>query len=162
MDREAAVAMAYHFLDLAERKGKKYHRPFVIAADAFVGCGSHASILRETLTYFRIAGDCYATAKKHAQAAQAYVNAQMYTEAMLQYRDAHLMDEAVSILKAHEVSVDKVVADRIKNTARYTYLNEQKLECVPNVHIIEPSYIYIFLARQQRCFKMRRSRRSSC
>ena len=135
MAREAAVAMAYHLLDLAERKGKKYHRPFVAAADAFVACGSHANILRETLTYFRIAGDCYSTAKKHAQAAQAYVKAQMFTEAVLQYRDAHLMDEAVSILKAHEIYVEKEVAKRIKNTARYTYLNEQKLECVPNMHI---------------------------
>ena len=126
LPREAAIANAYQLRVLAQRDTKTSVQSFCRAADAFNACASDSSNEKEIKSFFQIAGDCYLKSKKYPQAAKAYEIARLFTQAISCYLAARFLDEAVSVLKMHEETVEAGVAERVRNIARCAYLNEQK------------------------------------
>lgn len=60
--------------------------------------------------YFQAAG-CFVEAREHVLAAQGFVQCQRYSEAVLQYRSAEMLGEAMEIIDSHRAEVDRDVTD---------------------------------------------------
>lgn len=71
------------------------------------------------------AANCFVEAREHVLAAQGFVRCQRYTEAVLQYRSAELLDEAMEIIDRHKADVDQDVTDTIVYLAQLAYTRKR-------------------------------------
>lgn len=131
LPRERAVAEAYCLRDQArgtavEPGGDDTERvlAFRRAADAFWSSAEVA--VKEKTSYYRIAAECYLQYGDELQAAHAYHNAAEYTHAARLYRRVGMFDEAVAVVKSHDV--DPSVAENIIDVSRLEYARGGKLK----------------------------------
>jgi len=139
MPRERAIANAYHLRDQARgisirsRPGDNERRQaYVKVAEAFLASAQEATIIRERNEYYRIAAEAFVVLDDHAQAAQTFEKASMFTEAVQHYRHAGMFDEMVLVIKNHGNSMDSSVAAKLTDVARYFYFQRGDLKCVPS------------------------------
>lgn len=131
LPRERAVAEAYCLRDQARgteprSDDTKRVSAFTRAAEAFWSSADAA--VKEKTTYFRIAGECYEECGNDVLAAYAYQNAAEYTRAAQLYRKVGMFDEAVAVVKGHNVTPD--VAESIIDVSRLEYARGGKLKYV--------------------------------
>ncbi|PBK77543.1 hypothetical protein ARMSODRAFT_949477 [Armillaria solidipes] len=101
---------------------------FAEAAISFSECAKVTSSPKDSLTYFRISGECFEQADQKYQAAQMFFQAQEYTRAAELYRDLGKFDEAVAIVKAHEDKVSSKVVENVIKLARLTYFSNRQMK----------------------------------
>ncbi|SJL05399.1 uncharacterized protein ARMOST_08766 [Armillaria ostoyae] len=101
---------------------------FAEAAISFSECAKVTSSSKDSLTYFRISGECFEQADQKYQAAQMFFQAQEYTRAAELYRDLGKFDEAVVIVKAHEDKVSSKVVENVIKLARLTYFSNRQMK----------------------------------
>jgi hypothetical protein len=127
-----ALATAYHSQEIArdvpESERNRRRNAFVSAATLFEHCAEIAKSAEEESAHYASAARCYAEIKYHQDAVRAFKLAKLYTEAASYCFDNNLLDSAVSIIKIHETEVDIVTTESIKEVARLSYLESQKLE----------------------------------
>lgn len=133
LPRERAVAEAYYLRDQArgtavEARDNDSDRilAFKRAAEAFWSSAEAAT--KEKTAYFRIAAECYLQCGDELQAAYAYHNAAEYTLAAQFYRRVGMFDEAVALVKDHDV--EPPVAESIITVSRLEYARGGKLKYV--------------------------------
>ncbi|KAF7367508.1 UvrD-like helicase ATP-binding domain-containing protein [Mycena sanguinolenta] len=132
LPQQAAMAGAYYLRAEARKASTATTRQaiqdrntaFLQAAAAFMDCAKEDG----TLSYFRIAAECFEEADKKLQAAENYFNAQEYTRSTELYRKLGKFDEAVDILKNHREKIRPEVVTNVTNVARLFYFKEHKLE----------------------------------
>lgn len=113
----------------AARKSDKATTAFVDAAKAFTQCAADlAPTSSQQKIFYRRAAECYEGIKRYRQAAEAYVLAFMFTKAVVNYRDARLLESAVEVILRHNDLIDVEVAEHVKETARFEFLSKQKVE----------------------------------
>lgn len=136
LPREMAIAHAYVLREHASRlpTGKPGNSAeatrrdaFVQAADAFLSCSS-----KQSLVYFRRAGECFEAAEKYLRAAEVYYQGESYTESVLLYRRLGNFDEAIAIVVDKNGKVRPEVADDTKSAAKLFYLSRTETELVDN------------------------------
>ncbi|KAK0478174.1 hypothetical protein IW261DRAFT_1482258 [Armillaria novae-zelandiae] len=81
-----------------------------------------------SLTYFRISGECFEQAGQKYRAAQMFFQAQEYTHAAELYRDLGKFDEAVAIVKDHEEAMSPRVVENVIKLARLTYFTNRQMK----------------------------------
>ncbi|KAK0207964.1 hypothetical protein DFS33DRAFT_396866 [Desarmillaria ectypa] len=101
---------------------------FVEAAISFSECANVASSSKDSLTYFRISGECFEQADQKYRAAQMFFQAQEYTHAAELYRDLGNFDEAVAIVKAYEGKMSSKVVENVIKLARLTYFSNRQMK----------------------------------
>jgi tetratricopeptide (TPR) repeat protein len=133
MLRELAISSAYYLREQAQKMiggSKMVHAAqraaFSDAGKAFVGCAHETSSDSEQLTYFGIAGECYASAEDDAEAGRAYLQAKHFTHAAHHFMSAGMFDEAVYVARNHKVAHE--VAKKVINVAKIHYLEEKQVE----------------------------------
>jgi hypothetical protein len=140
MYREAAIAHAHHLeqesRQIPHRRASHRIRAFVKAAEAFLACASGQTSPDERTVFLRRAGQCFVEAKKHDLAAKAYADALMFTEAVSQYRLAHMLDKAMAIIRARRDSIKDDIAEGVIETARYAWTSDQKFEYVQDTFVV--------------------------
>ncbi|KAK0245294.1 hypothetical protein EDD85DRAFT_13428 [Armillaria nabsnona] len=131
----ASIAGAYDLRAKARKvvgssKSKVLERSsfFTEAAFSFAECANTTSNSKDSLTYFRISGDCFEQADQKYQAAQMFFRAQEYTRAAELYRDLGKFDEAVAIVKDHEDEMSSKVVDNVIKLARLTYFSKRQMK----------------------------------
>ncbi|TFY57544.1 hypothetical protein EVJ58_g6956 [Rhodofomes roseus] len=131
LPRERAVAEAYYLREKGrgtplDARGDDTDRvvAFRRAAEAF--WKSAEAAVKEKITYFRISAECYLESRDEVNAARAYRNAAEYTLSAQCYRRAGQFDNAVFIVKNHEVV--PAVADSIINVSRLEYARGGRLK----------------------------------
>ncbi|KAI8983190.1 hypothetical protein BD414DRAFT_515715 [Trametes punicea] len=144
LPRERRVARAYHLRDLAHLSSAvactrsqvvstddskpQSLRAFLRAAEAFSFSAHEATDDDDKKTYHRIAGQCYVRARRHREAADAFLLAGDFNGAAKHYRLAGMFDEAVDVIQSHQDHVEKSVSDSILAVARLEYLRQNKTE----------------------------------
>ncbi|KAK0440837.1 hypothetical protein EV421DRAFT_1905200 [Armillaria borealis] len=131
----ASIAGAYD-LRAKARKAVGTSRPKVLercscfteAAISFSECADITSNSKDSLTYFRISGECFEQADQKYQAAQMFFRAQEYTHTAELYRDLGNFDEAVAIVKDHEDEMSLKVVENVIKLARLTYLSNRQMK----------------------------------
>ncbi|KAF9014907.1 hypothetical protein BDQ17DRAFT_1418043 [Cyathus striatus] len=134
--RKSFVAHTYYLREQARmmpdggsRQDRITHQQaYIKAADAFLKCASEGGNKKETIAYFRASGNCFERAQNDRRAAQAYYNAEDYSEAVQLYRKCGLFDEAVDIVMNHRGQVKLDVANGVIDVARLFYYQENNLE----------------------------------
>ncbi|KAK0444957.1 uncharacterized protein EV420DRAFT_1721599 [Desarmillaria tabescens] len=101
---------------------------FAEAAVSFSECAKVTSSSKDSLTYFRISGECFEQADQKYRAAQMFFQAQEYTHAAELYRDLGKFDEAVAIVKAHEGEMSSKVVENVIKLARLTYFSNRQMK----------------------------------
>ncbi|KAG7450801.1 uncharacterized protein BT62DRAFT_928080 [Guyanagaster necrorhizus] len=101
---------------------------FAEAAISFSECATVTSNPKDSLTYFRISGECFEQAGQKYQAAQTFFQAQKYTHAAELYRDLGKFDEAVAIVKDHEDKMSSMVVENVIKLARLTYFSNRQMK----------------------------------
>jgi hypothetical protein len=131
MLRELAISRAYYLREQARNMigGSRIvhaaqRAAFSDAAIAFAGCAREAS--SEQLTYFRIAGQCYADAEDDAEAGRAYLQAELFTLAAHHFMNAGMFDEAIYVVRNHEVAPD--LAKKVINVAKFHYSKKGQVQ----------------------------------
>ncbi|KAJ6519176.1 hypothetical protein C8R45DRAFT_1204389 [Mycena sanguinolenta] len=132
LPQQAAMAGAYYLRAEARKASTATTRQaiqdrktaFLEAAKAFADCAKGDG----TLTYFRIAAECFEEAGEELQAAEIYLMAQEYTRSTELYRKLGRFDEAVDIVQSHREKIRPEVVDNVTNVARLFYFKEHKLE----------------------------------
>ncbi|KAI9455099.1 hypothetical protein BJY52DRAFT_1417616 [Lactarius psammicola] len=125
-----AVAVAFHLREVArdtpESAIKRRREAFVAAADAFEHCAAMADNDEEEHSRYVAAARCYAEIKYHQEVLRTLKQAGMYTEAASYCFDNNLLNDAVSLVKTSRV--DQETTERVKQVARISYLEANKLE----------------------------------
>ncbi|KAH9921295.1 uncharacterized protein B0H18DRAFT_880310 [Fomitopsis serialis] len=131
LPRERAVAEAYYLREKArgtpvDARGDDFDRilAFRKAAEAFWRSADAAA--KEKTTYFRISAECYLESRDEVNAAHGYRHAAEYTLSAQCYRRAGMFDDAVAIVKGHNVVAG--VAESIINVSRLEYARGGKLK----------------------------------
>jgi hypothetical protein len=149
MPREKAIADAYYLREKARgipvrnrATDNERRSAYAKVAESFLTSAQETTILRERSEYYRIAAEAFVVLEDHAQAAQAFEKASKFTEAAQHYRLAGMFDETVSVIKNHGDAMDRSVAEKLTDVARYFYLERGDLKCVT----VFPWYSY-YLSR---------------
>ena len=128
----AAVAAAYQSQEVArsipESETKRRRKAFVKAANAFEHVAGIAQNDEEESSQYAAAARCYAEINFHQDVVRTLKMANMFTDAASYCFDNNLLDSAVSIIKKHEARVESDTKERIKQVARLSYLEAEKLE----------------------------------
>ncbi|KAK0506408.1 hypothetical protein EDD18DRAFT_1455735 [Armillaria luteobubalina] len=131
----AAIAGAYDLRAKARKvvgtsRSKLLERcsSFTEAAISFSECADITSNSKDSLTYFRISGECFEQADQKYRAAQMFFHAQEYTRAAELYRDLGKFDEAVAIVKDHEEEMSSKVVENVIKLARLTYFTNRQMK----------------------------------
>lgn len=133
-----AVAEAYYLRQCAKRSKtgdassvkhvQALKAAYLRAADAFTNC---ASLLESNAgTYHRRAAECFIEAGDHGRAGESYRNAELFTNAVKQFKVAKMYDEAVAIVLTKKDDVDENIAENIIDVSRLHYLKAKRLEYV--------------------------------
>ncbi|KAI0317343.1 P-loop containing nucleoside triphosphate hydrolase protein [Amylostereum chailletii] len=129
--KEAALAKAYEARKLADKIPLTREKPrqdaYKAAALALLDAATGISERLLRIQAFKHAAECYAKVKLFEPAAKAYGMAEMWTEAALHFFDANLLESALAMVQEHD-PVDKSVREEIVNEARFSYLQQVKLE----------------------------------
>ncbi|KII86508.1 hypothetical protein PLICRDRAFT_44106 [Plicaturopsis crispa FD-325 SS-3] len=133
LPREVAVSQAYYLREEARAmpagsRSSTAERmtAFLVAAEAFHACAQEAN--KEKTAYFRNAADCYMQGGDDLKAARAFVDAEDYTSATLQYRKIGMFDDAISVITTYQAKVKPDVSKRITSVARLFYFQSGELE----------------------------------
>ncbi|KAI0791850.1 hypothetical protein C8Q75DRAFT_57350 [Abortiporus biennis] len=130
MVREKDIALAYHtryeLQARSWRRGMDHERisAFVAIAEEFLRLAAISPL--EELTYYRIAGECFAEVGEDRRAAEAYLRAKEYSSSAKSYRNAECFDEAVEIVQSHTTSIASTDAQSIINAAKIVWFKEPK------------------------------------
>lgn len=134
MQREEGISSAYALQAGAGStvEGKHRTHAFTLAGDAFSKVAADPkNSEKERTTFYAQSGHCYSQADKHSKAAASFAEASLWTHAVVHYQKARMLDEAVSIVMAHQDEIERPIVDKVTNTARYTYLSQERPEYVP-------------------------------
>lgn len=131
LPRERAVAEAYYLREKArgtptDTRCDDIDRVLAFRRAAKAFWESAEAAVKEKTTYFRISAECYLESRDEVNAAHAYRNAAEYTLSAQSYRRAGMFDDAVEIVKGHEVVPS--VAESIINVSRLEYARAGKLK----------------------------------
>ncbi|KAJ7051208.1 hypothetical protein C8F01DRAFT_1237408 [Mycena amicta] len=132
LPRLAAMAGAYYARQEARKLPAGPGRHAVEARKAaFIGV-AEAFMSRATeegsVTYFRIAAQCFEEAGDETTAAQVYRQAKQFTKSTELYRKLGNFDEAVYNIKNHKESIASDVLTSVTNVARLYYFKEKEPE----------------------------------
>ncbi|SJL05199.1 uncharacterized protein ARMOST_08565 [Armillaria ostoyae] len=102
---------------------------FAKAAVSFEECARASSKARpkDSMTYFRICGECFEQADQKDRAAEIFLKAKEYTHAAELYRDIGKFDEAVKIVKDHEDEMSLIVVENVIKLARLAYFSKRQM-----------------------------------
>ena len=123
--REVKVCEAYLLREVA-RSGvgvallSDQKRAFIVAADAFVGCGALATG-NEKHQYYRNAADCYIKGGENVRAADAYIKAEEFELAAKCYRKAGRFDRTLHVLHTHGSRIPGETAEELWTVCRLFY-----------------------------------------
>lgn len=128
MHREVAVANAYSLREQARVLPSGYHQKaaFLLGAQSFIECANSAK--KEKNAYFRIAGECFVSHGDNDKAAQAFHDGEAYTLAAKLYRKGGRLDDAISIIRAHQNQMQAEVVDSIVGVARILYFKNFEIQ----------------------------------
>lgn len=134
MYHKAAVANAYYLRGQAQTipsghcqyEDSSSKAAFLVAAKAFVDCAVTAA--KEKRTYYRIAGECFASHGDNEKAAQAYLNAEEYTRAAKLYRMDGRFEDAIHVIENHREKMEPDVVENILGVIRLVYFRNFEQE----------------------------------
>jgi hypothetical protein len=127
--REVAVSRTYYLREQARttpatgsrQSQQTKNNAFLVAAEAFLQCTTAAVNAKERRVYYRNAADCFEHAHEDYRAAQAYVEAQEFTNAAKLFRKCAKFDEAVDIVKRFRGDIQDEVAENVFDVAKLFY-----------------------------------------
>ncbi|KAG2064506.1 hypothetical protein BDR04DRAFT_1162468 [Suillus decipiens] len=107
LHREVKVCEAYQLREAARSSVgvvslSNQKRAFNVAADAFTNCGASATG-NQKLQYYRNSADCYVRVGDDLQAAEAYLNAQEFEQAVKRYRKAGRFDQILHVINDQDM-----------------------------------------------------------
>lgn len=126
-DREAGICDAYDLQEKASltstTASETRIQAFVKAAKAFLGCAwsSPARQVKERLTCYEAAGDCYKEAHDLKRAADNYQLAGKYDKAALTYQDRGCIDEMMEVITRHKNSLNDTLHEQLMTDAKVHY-----------------------------------------
>ncbi|TFK38654.1 hypothetical protein BDQ12DRAFT_96280 [Crucibulum laeve] len=135
MPHEAAIASAYAIRDAVRKQTtgttrqalERRQKGYQDAADAFLSCAEQESGKYRS-EYFRISGQCFEEASQDMLAAWAYLKGQEYSLAARAFRKVGMFDEAVEIVREHEMEMEPHVVQNVKDVARLVYSSRQETQ----------------------------------
>jgi len=125
--REAAICDAYLLREKARSisttAGETRVQAFIAAADAFVVCAedSPSKQVRERLTYYGTAGECYVEGRKFKNAGDNYITAEQYSAAARAYREGDHFDELADVITQHKGALDSRLLERLTKVTQMYY-----------------------------------------
>lgn len=125
--REAAICDAYLLREKARSvstiTSEARIQAFVTAADAFATCAEDSPLkqVRERLTYYGIAGECYSEARKFENAGDNYRMAEQYAAAARAYREGNNFDELAEVITQHGNALDRGLLERLRKVTQMYY-----------------------------------------
>lgn len=132
LHREVEVCEAYQLREVA-RSGvgvaslNNQKGAFVVAADAFTGCGAVATG-KQRLQYYRNSAECYIKGGEDLKAADAYLKAQEFELAAKRYRKAGRFDKTLHVLDDHGTSIPGATAEELWTVCRLFYCSRNNAQ----------------------------------
>ena len=125
--REVAICDAYLLREKARSisttAGEARVQAFIDAADAFTACAedSPSKQVRERLTYYGTAGECYAEAREFKNAGDNYRMAEQYSAAARAYRKGDHFDELADVITQYGDALDSGLLERLTKVTQMYY-----------------------------------------
>jgi hypothetical protein len=96
---------------------------FVTAAKAFIACAqkSPAMQVKESLTCYEAAGDCYSQARDPESAGDSYMLAKLYLKAACAYQEVKRFDKVVKVINEHGGAFTDDLREQFVTAARLHY-----------------------------------------
>ena len=139
--REAAICDAYLLREKARSvsatTSEARIQAFIPAANAFATCADDSPLkqVRERLTYYGIAGECYSEARKFKKAGDNYRMAEQYAAAARAYREGNRFDELVEVITQHGKALDSGLLERLTKVAQMYYFKVYLDDCLVFGHL---------------------------
>lgn len=126
-DREAGICDAYALQEKAALTSTTTSairiQAFLTSAKAFLDCAQNTPPrhVKEHLTCYEAAGDCYKEAHDLRRAADNYWLAEKYTEAAITYQEIAHIDEMVEVITQHRDTFDGNLHEQLMSFAQMHY-----------------------------------------
>jgi hypothetical protein len=126
-EREVAICDAYLLREKARSvstaASEDRTQAFITTADAFMACAedSPSKRVRERLTYYGIAGECYSEARKFKNAGDNYRMAERYAAAARAYREGSHFSELVEVITQHGSAIESGLLERLTKVTQMYY-----------------------------------------
>jgi hypothetical protein len=125
-DRKVKMCTAYHLQEVAglvsTTSSSKRKQAFLTAAKALLACARDSQQVKERLTCYQAAGDCYYNARDLKSAGDNYRSAELYPEAACVYLEGGCFDEMVKVIAQHENDfADANLREKLLMDARVHY-----------------------------------------
>lgn len=125
------VALAYEARRIANSHAEAHplrQQAFSDVAAAFYRQAETAPSATDKQVLFQNAGKCYAEAQIFSSAADAFLKAENYSDAVWYYRKAGMFDPAITLIQEYTDKIDPIVAEKVTYVAKVVYAKDGKNE----------------------------------